>query len=345
MVWQLRADEIRSEGGGERHALALRHLYRRIEVDDSWSVTLGKAARGWDFGYAAQPLDFLGDPRDVNDVEDRFHLRKASVFGGVDYASGNSTYGLVIGEYRQTGDNQPQVIATAETQFGATHVLAVAQKPEEQPPGIGAGFSTVVGQSLELHGSAFFRQGTARKIHRSLLDGRKTFYRKGDDPIADWRAASTRWFPRWVTGGQWTAESGLNVVTEWLHDESGLSRDQWSLLRDLADFHAAGASLGLPGDAIEGNLRNDARTLSLGGSMRDYVFLRLALPFGGMDGELRTLVNAADLSTSWGIRLTWPFGQGARLWLDASLNAGRTGTEFNEVPAARAAVLATSVNF
>lgn len=345
VTWEVTAQQTVREGGDDRRSLRLTRLSRSIHLDDAWRLTVGKTPRGWDVGYAAQPLDFLGQSRRLGDLEDRYHEREASVLAALDYSTGEAGYSLIVADDRQDEDRQLQVIALAERQVGATQLLGVVQKPEKQPLGVGGGFSTVVGAALELHGSAFFRQGSAHPVHRSLLDNQPAFFRAGDEPVGAWRRESGRVFPRWVVGGQWTHESGLNVVAEWVHDGAKLSGAEWSRLRSLTRFHALGARLGVPSAGVDGNLRHDARVLSPDGAMRDYAFVRLSRPFNGWDGEVRGLVNMVDFSTALGLRVTIPVGPAARVWLDASANVGRTGSEFGEVPAVGAITLATSITF
>lgn len=344
-AWEVTGRQSGREGGDDRRALRLTRLSRSVPLDDAWSVTVGKTPRGWDVGYAAQPLDVLGQSRRLGDLEDRLHEREHSVLAALDYSTGNAAFSLIVADDRQAGVAQGQLIALAERQIGPTRLLGVAQKPETQPPGIGGGFSSVVGAALELHGSAFVRQGSVHPVHRSLVDDRPAFFAPGEDPVGAWRHDSGRLYARWVVGGQWTHASGLNVLAEWLHDGARLSRREWGQLRSLARFHASGAALGVPPEGVAGNLRHDARLLSPDGAMRDYAFVRLSRPFEGWDGEVRALVNAVDLSTAFGLRLTVPVHATARLWLDASATAGRPGSEFGEVPAAGTVTLATSITF
>lgn len=348
-TWEVTARQDMREGGEDRRALRVTRLSRRFHLDDAWSLTLGKEARGWDVGYAAQPLDVLGQAPLGGGLEDRLHEREASVLVALDGALGDSGFSLIVADDRRDPASAAQIIALAERQIGQAHVLALVQKPERQSPGAGAAVSTVVGAALELHASAFVRRGSDRPIHRALLDGRPAFFGPGATPVADWRRDDGTLFAQGVAGGQWTAESGLNVVAEWIHDGAKLSRSQWARLRALTRFHANGAALGVPPAGVTGNLRDDARMLSPGGAMRDYAFVRLSQPFDGWDGEVRALVNAADGSAALGLRVTVPLaglGNGAaRLWVDATTTAGRAGSEFGEVPAAQSLTVATSIPF
>ncbi len=351
VAWEVTGRQTVREGGDDRRALRLTRLSRSVPLDDAWSLTVGKTPRGWGVGYAAQPLDFLGQSRRPGDLEDRYHEREASVLAALDYTAGAVGYSLIVADTRQSREPQLQVIALAERQVGATHLVAVAQKPERMAPGLGGGFSSVIGAALELHGSAFFRQGSEHPVHRALLDNRpaffgpSTFFAAGETPVGPWRRDSGRVYARWVVGGQWTHETGLNVVAEWLHDGARLSGAEWSRLRALTRFHASGAALGVPPAGVEGNLRHDARLLAPDGAMRDTAFLRLSRPFDGWDGEVRALVNAVDFSSALGLRVTVPLRGAARVWLDAAATVGRPGSEFGEVPAAGAITLATSITF
>jgi len=96
----------------------------------------------------------------------------------------------------------------------------------------------------------------------------------------------------------------------------------------------------VPPQAIAGNLGFDAASLSRGGTMREYVFLRLAQPFGQVDAEVNSLVNAFDVSAALGTRITYKASPRLQLWVDARWSVGRSGTEFGEVPISREQMLA-----
>lgn len=341
VVWRGRAEAALDPDGHERHRIELRHLYRSFAVEEGWTATLGKAPRGWDVGYAAQPIDFLGDRKSVRDPEDRLGERKASAFAALDHTAGPWSAFAVFGEYRLAGDRRPQFILSAERNFGALHAQAITQAPRGEPPGLGGAVTQVIGQALELHASGFVRQGNDRPVHQGVVaDEGFRLFRRGEQPVAAWQADDGRLFPRWVAGGQWTSEDGLNLVAEWVHDRRGLSRSQWHRLAALTDLHAAA-----PPAAADGNLRFDASSLWPAGTMRDYAFLRAAKSVAGVDAEARALVNLADGSADLGLRLTLPILERFRLWLDLDAAVGRPRSEFGSVPGAATALLAASATF
>ena len=297
--------------------------------------------RGWDPGYIAQPLDFLGQPKNVRDLEDRLSERQASVFVELGRNTTEWSTSFIIGENRMYAEPQGQAIIVVEKNFNGTNMLLVTQKTFDQPAGIGSGMSTVIGEGLELHGSFFTRRGTRRPIHLSLLNYDFKFYGPNEFPVSDYRLHDDHWYSQWVIGGQWTVPSGLNVLLEWTHDESGLSPAQWDELVALTQFHANGASLGVPSAAVSGNLAYDADTLSRnGGSMQDYLFVRFSYPLQSLEFEISSLINTYDQSHSSGIRITYKPAQRWQTWIDMRWNQGDTGTEFGEVPVRRDTLLA-----
>ncbi len=337
--WQVRGAVTYEDGDWDPDP-TIRRLSHAFEIDDQWTFTIGKEPRGWDGAYVAQPLDFLGDVKDYVDIKDRLGELEPSILAAVDYFGEDWTLSAVVGENRTYDQKRVQMILTAERNLGGTNVQALLQKTPEQPLGLGGGLSSVIGQSLELHFSVFARQGTARPIHRSLVDGDFRFFPSANNPIGAHRINDDKWYPRWVTGGQWTAVSGLNFLAEWMHDQRGLNSTQWNRLKRLTDFHASGNAFGVSGEAIDGNLRYDAASIRVGGNMRDYLFLRASYPVEQWEFEANALTNLHDASVSSGLRVTREIRDDLIAWLELRANLGRDGTEFGEVPTGHSVFLA-----
>ena len=345
LVWEVRADGFAQTSGYATDRLYLRQLYRRFPLAEDWAVTVGRGLRGWDVGYVAQPVDFLGQSKNIYDLEDRFSERKTSAYAALDHFVDDWTLTGTLGQYRLYDRSLPEAIFTAETDIDGTHLLLITQKTRYQPAGGGGAISSVIGQALELHASGFARQGTDRPIHLSLINDESRFFPAGDNPVAAWRLHDARWYPRWVVGGQWTDDSGLNLMAEWTHDASGLTKNQWTQLMALTDFHANGARFGVPAAGIAGNLKDDAATLGQNGSMQDYLLLRVDYPLIWLETELRSLINLQDGSTSWGLRLTHNLSDNMRAWLQFDCNLGGGRSEFAQVPLGHDGLLAVSVIF
>ena len=330
------------ENGETSTTMLVRQLYADLPVASPATLTVGRRMRGWDVSYVAQPIDFWGERKDFHDLEDRLRQLRASSLVAFDHIDQSWTLGAAAGEdlRRTDGKAGNQAVLTAETEVGSSHLQFVTQRTPDQPWGFGGGISRVIGSALELHASYFGRYGTERPIHRALLDGDLRYYTAAEQPVDSYRLHDGHWYGQSVVGGQWTAENGVNLLLEWLHDDSGLSRSQWNRLMDLGAFHAAGAGRGVPQSAVDGNLKFDALALAQGPAMRDYLFGRIASDFAGGTVEVYALVNAADRSTSSGLRLTVKPTPRAEAWLDYRANGGGGRSEFGTVPSARTALLA-----
>lgn len=344
-VWEVRASGFGQDDGYATDALYLRQLYRRFEINEDWGLTAGRGLRAWDVGYVAQPTDFLGSGKSIYDLEDRLSQRRTSTFAALDHFVDGWTLNAIVGQYHGFDRSLPQAILSADADIKGTHMTLLGQKTRYQPVGVGADISSVIGQSLELHASGFARQGTDRPIHQSLLDNDFRFYPSGSTPVSSWRRDDERWYPRWVVGGQWTDDSGLNLMLEWKYDASGLSKSQWNRLMSLTDFHANGGQLGVSSSAINGNLKNDAATMQSNGTMRSYLFLRAAYPQEWLESEIHTLINLADGSSNWGVRFTHNLTDSVKSWIEFNANVGSGHQEFAQVPLARNVLLALSTTF
>jgi hypothetical protein len=342
--WQVRAAAREqwdtSNSDSSDYEIVLRQAYRTFDLGDQWTLTAGRKLRGWDTGYSAQPIDFLGEKKNSADLEDRLSERTPSVFLAFDHIGDDWTNSVIFAENRLYEKKRPQILLTAETNRHGTNLQLILQKTSDQPWGGGGGASTVIGKALELHGSFFGRRGTARPIHLSLINDDFRFYGPGENPVSEHRLHDGTWYPQWVVGGQWTAESGLNLLMEWTHDSSGLTPEKWRQLLALSGFHAGGAAFGVPPAGIRGNVAFDAATLSrVGGTMQDYAFARAVYPFTQFDAEAYALINAYDRSSAAGVRFTYKVSRRFQSWLDLRWNRGHDGTEFGEVPVARSMLL------
>ncbi len=180
---------------------------------------------------------------------------------------------LALKYYRRLGETDLHGVARLSRRFGIE---------------AGAGFSRVVGDSLELHGSALAQQRYERDIDTLIGSGALL---SQTDPV------ETRRFKTGVKamlGASWSTEGGTTLLGEAWYDDAAYSAGEWRAAADLARAQTALRGLpGVPAGAVDGNLSWGARYFSAPNLVHGNVLLRLSHRSPGSDLE-----TSADLLTT-----------------------------------------------
>lgn len=187
--------------------------------------SIGKKYLAWDVGYSTRPLDLYGVEGDYN-FSHGAELLQMELFGAT------TSYSLVCGE--PLGNEHPLItedeLCTGKIYrlVGSTEWQALLTQ-QHQNTGAGASFSTVIGQSLELHGSGLWVQ----KAEVEWLGSYE------EDEVIKFNPTriTTRENPgQWLLGFNWSHSTGLGLLLEWHHDDTAPSAKQWRQMIETAEI-------------------------------------------------------------------------------------------------------------
>ena len=203
--------------------------------------------------------------------------------------------------------------------------------PQTLPALSGLAWTTVLGESLEIHGEYALQRGRGRPIalmatppltEESTLGNPSRFIYQYDNADKD------RLFSQFLIGGQFTFGNGFNLSSEWLYHEPGYTRQEWRRIRQgiqTARIAQKENSTRIAGsDPYSGFLSQTRLLLKRSPFRQNYVFLRLFSDRFASDYESESVVlfNADDSGflfrerlshfrgAHWTLSLEWTTFQG-----------------------------------
>lgn len=321
--------------------LRLRDFRIGTDIGDGGFLILGYHALNPDPAYAFQPIGLFGDSADYSTFIDRTFDRESAPMLRFEHYAGDVLLAATLTENRRHDLGSLQVVAQAAFSVGNTDAQLLYRHDDEQGGGVGAAFSTVIGDSLQLHGSAFAQRGSARRYHADAITGTFTFRAADDSPIGRHRLGSDDLVLRAVIGGHYTFRNGHNLLFELIHDGEGMSDAEWGRYVDIIDFHRSTPAAEA---ARAGNLGFDASVLG-SASMRTYAFLRYALTPEAANLSLNALVNLSDGSARLTVDAFQEIAEGVEIFGNVSVNTGCRTCEFGLLPERYSANFGLSYRF
>lgn len=229
----------------------LNEAYWETAVGD-FDLTLGKKRISWGVGYAFRPLDvLLHSPRltIVTPIEEGLPMLAVERYN----ESGAWTLlcGKPVGYHKESFySGKPTCAGRAYALMGNVELQGLVYSNDETDLGIGAGFSLVSGESLEIHGSVLYQSHYTQRfsslaLGEGLVEVENLIPEGGLISGVDLVAAGvmTTGNPiqsikkengvKVLLGFNMTWASGLTGFFEIWHDESGYTRKEWKELRAL----------------------------------------------------------------------------------------------------------------
>jgi hypothetical protein len=200
---------------------------------------------------------------------------------------------------------------------------------------LGANTSYVIGDDLELHGEILGKKGSSALYHTILTsDNPSQIF--DTYPYTPLYADSKEIFVKLLLGGQYTLPGGANIALEYYHNEEGLSVGEWKRWMNFVKFQDAVQSGAVPVPAAlvapsRMNLLWSLLTLSTRGTMRDYLFARVAYAEDTWGCEVICFMNANDQSVVVIPTLTWKPVLSLSIYARYTAYAGRDGSEFGSL--------------
>ncbi len=276
-------DEVSYEG-------VLNEAYWDFSVAE-FELTLGKKRISWGVGYAFRPLDVLLQAERlsfISPIEEGLPLLALEKY--TDNGAWTLLCGNALSYHNQTfhrSDNR--CAARAYALIDNTELQLIAYTDRATDYAVGAGFSQVRGDALELHGSLLY-QARYSQLMNQLLDSTELLARQ--DPM-QLRGYADGY--KLLLGMNYTWSSGVSLILEAWHDESGYSRRQWQALRDLTEAQKRLSGLSFVSrQAVEGNVAASNQFFAQASLLEDNLFARLSYDGENTSANIDVLYSVLD---------------------------------------------------
>jgi hypothetical protein len=287
------------------YTCALRELALDVSLTDEFDVTIGKKILKWGPGYAFNPTGVVEPQRSPSDPSDRLGQNEGrKLVSATAFLGKNSLTFVYINniQYRSSAWywNDPEFAFRAYTFIDGFDLSLIGHYKEGDRLETGMNYAKVLGDNLELHGEVLVKQGTSAEYHQVIFTDHTEQLFSSYPYVAPYDR-SNRIFYKLLLGGQYTFESGINIVLEYYHDAEGLSKIEWKRWMKFVKFQNSiqqGLIAAPPGvlEASRYNLLWALQTLSPRGAMSDYMFAREYYSTGGWSFECLQFLNALDFS-------------------------------------------------
>jgi hypothetical protein len=304
------AQAQRPEGGPGHTQAAVLEAYAAGQAV-AWQWTAGRKVVGWDVGYGFRPNDLVQQEQRRTLVSQPLQGRPvlmAEQFGA------ESAWSLVAVNPTTgrdaTGPGEGALAARWYQRLGSADAYAFARWGRRTQGSVGAAWSWVASDALELHASlrhlARFDTWQDASASAGALAN-----------ASPWRALTAGAAQQLLLGGTWTNAEQVSVLLEAWHDGTAPSRGQWKRWanRNAALQHLG--AVGAPAVAVASNLAWQTQAFSASPSLhRQNLFARLAWTTGPWESALDLLYHPADGGRLITASLAW---KGDRLRLEGGL--------------------------
>ena len=254
-------------------------------------LSLGKKIRTGGVGFGYRPLDVI-------QRENRRRLYPSTLEGVTALAwqhFGSEDAWSVIyanpgrGRDGSIARNDESLIGTYYGLHGATDVHALFRLSERQRIELGAGFTRVLSDQLEVHGSFLYQDRGERRVN-SLIDTQAVLAMS--DPM---RLETVDRPVKALLGVTWTGENGWSVLAEAWHDGEAYTVRNW---RDLAILTRSQSALSgttvAPESAVNANISASSRAFEPVNLLRWNTLLRISHDGSRLDPFLEFLYTPED---------------------------------------------------
>jgi hypothetical protein len=324
------AQAQRPEGGPGHTQAAVLEAYAAGQ-EGAWQWTAGRKVVGWDVGYGFRPNDLVQQEQRRTLVSQPLQGRPvlmAEQFGA------ESAWSLVAVNPTTgrdaTGAGEGALAARWYQRLGSADAYAFARWGRRTQGSVGAAWSWVASDALELHASlrhlARFDTWQDASASAGALAN-----------ASPWRALTAGAAQQLLLGGTWTNAEQVSVLLEAWHDGTAPSRGQWKRWADRNAALRQQGAVGAPAVAVAANLAWQTQAFSVSPSLhRQNLFARLAWTTGPWESALDLLYHPADGGRLLTASLVW---KGDRLRLEGGLrtSAGPGTAVVRQLPVQRQA--------
>ena len=323
-----------------RYDFAVRELALDVSLGEALDLVVGKKILKWGTGYAFNPTGVVEPQRSPSDPSDRLNqndgrnlVSLTAFFGKTSLTAVYLNDARYANSSLQWGKNE--LALRAYSFLGGLDISLIGHYSEGDRLELGANSSYVIGDNLELHGEILGKKGSSALFH-PIVSSDNPGQIFDSYPYVPLYADSREIFLKTLLGGQYTLENGLNLALEYYHNAEGLSVQECKRWMNFVKFQDAVQSGAVPVPAAlvapsRMNLLWSLLTLSTRGTMRDYLFARVAYAEDTWGCEVICFMNANDQSVVVIPTLTWKPVLSLSIYARYTAYAGRDGSEFGSL--------------
>lgn len=309
----------------------VKQLHYIYDIDDNFSLQIGKFIENWQLGFAFNPLG-LTDPYqrpDSNNISDtklginalalRYNADNIQIdfYSNNDDEKENKLYG-----YGESA-NALRVNYNLNENYDLTLIL---HKKQPHNLGAGLGLRGIINDNLQLYGSFFSRKGTTLATHKALLNNldndSNTVYLA--NPITDYRKNDNKQYPRALLGGQYTTDDNLGITVELSYDKRGMNDKQWQTYKALIKNHNNSSH-----PVAAANLAWDLSIVTARGLRQSYGFIGFAKIFDKHKINFNNRIST-DYSTLHNLEWHYNLDDNSVINLSYSATSGGNDTEYKD---------------
>ncbi len=268
--------------------LLLNELYYDTVMAEQ-ELSFGKKIMSWGVGYGFRPLDVL--------QQENRQLIYSPTLEGVplmdwEYFGDNTAFTLAyINPLHGTdSDNLDEESLAFKYYYlwDNTDIHAIARLSRRNKGEVGIGFTNIVNDNLEWHGSFLYQHRYHKKLNRLIAEGSELL--ASDNPMIEQFFHSGI---KTLIGFTWSNSAGISLLGEFWFDKAAYSETQWNQLRDLtlSQLQLIGK---VPDSAIYNNVAANSQFFSQANLLQQNLFLRLSFDGDTVDGALDWLFTPQD---------------------------------------------------
>lgn len=311
----LYAQHLRRDHGAASSHAAVNELYASGDWGGAAGLqySLGRKVVSWDVGYAFRPNDMVAQEERRPLVGNYNRGRPLLQLEHFDADTAWSLVWVNPARPRGQGTDEEALALRVYRHAGAWDWHGFARFGREQRAGLGAAFSLVAGEAVELHASVRVNERSLvwRPVPRAPLPS----------PGLPWQRKRQSGSSQLLLGGTWTSEEQLSLLLEYWWDSQALSSSEWTAWRERG-AQLAQLALSAPAalrPALAGNLAWQTQGFANSSLQRHNLFARLSWTHGAWTWAGDLLCSPQDGgrlltgSVAWqGDR--WSLQAGLRLW-------------------------------
>jgi len=295
----------------------------------SLDFTIGKKVLSWGVGYGFRPLDLIQQ-------ENRRVLISQNLEGvlltSAEYYTGNSAISFLITNRELISDRQSrskdhEAAVKLYSLYNDWDLHGVGHYSEVFGASFGLGFSTIVGDELEVHASSTYRS-RYHKLINVLTESNETFALT--DPVYEKHYNDCI---NAVLGFSWTFQSGITVIGEAWHDCTAYTYSEWAAMRDLTKQQQLLLS-SLPQaaqDATETQIQGNQRYFNQANILQNNLFTRLSYDGEKTDPYLDVLLTPDDGGVVLSTSIEHEIKQNILLYANARYFTGRSSSAYKQL--------------
>ncbi len=300
-----------------------------------WQYSVGRKVVSWDVGYAFRPNDMVAQEERRTLVG---NYNRGRPLLQLEHFSAETAWSLVwvnpLQPGGQVGDEEALALRVYQ-RIGSWDWHGFARYGHAQHASVGAAFSVVASDALELHAS--LRINERGSVWRAVPQA------PVPSPALPWQRERQAGGSQLLAGGTWTNEEQLSLLLEYWWDSQALSSAQWAAWRErgaqLQQLAATAPANLRP--ALAGNLAWQAQGFANSSLRQHNTFARLSWTRGAWTWAGDLLWTPQDGGRILTASMAW---QGDRWSLQAGLRqwAGPSDSVIGQLPGRRLAYAAAA---